>query len=125
MEVTIISKINRKTIKDLPQRNWNEVSNYSQILLVPSGLKHDSGFMMIAIVGRKKDGDFEVAAYPDDIVWDFRNLKQLHESSGMRTDCYYPNGIQHFWGNGIEFIVHGSYSSTTIEVVNKITDGVH
>lgn len=113
------TKLNKLSIKTLPQRE-DKVSTYESIFLVPSGLKHDSGYMMIAIVGVMDSGDMEVCAYPDDIGWDFRELEQKYGCTGMRTDCYYPNGVLRFWGNDVRFIVGEAFSSTDI-IVKKIT----
>lgn len=112
-------ELNRKSIKKLPTRSWDTQTEYKDIFLVPSGLIHDSGYMTIAIVGRKENGNFEVAAYPDDVCWNFMKLFQDYDVTGMRTDCYYPNGVLHFWGNKIKFIVERAYSSTTIRVEQK------
>lgn len=109
--------LNRKTLKTVPLRK-DDVTTYKEIYLVPTGLKHDSGWMQIAIVGKKDDGSYEVAAYPDDVVWDMRFLKQAYDCTGMRNDCSYPQGILHFWGNDIKFIVQEALSSTTIMVIN-------
>ena len=113
------STIKRKDLKILPQRGWAEHTTYRKILLVPTGTKHDSGFMHIAIVGVRDDGGLEVCAYPDDIIWDFSTFHQEYESTGMRTDCFYPTGVLQFWGNSTAFIVKGAFSSTIIQVVNR------
>jgi len=110
---------NRRELLKLPERKGNDVTFYSSILIVPSGLKHDSGYMMIAIIGIIDGEPKEICAYPDDICWDFTNFHQKYESTGMRTDCYYPTGILHFWGNGIQFMVGSAFSSTTISVLNR------
>ncbi len=109
--------LNRNNLKNLPIRK-NEVTQYSEIFLIPSGLKHESGYMTIAIVGKLSDGSFEVCAYPDDIIWDMTLLKQDYDCTGMRTDCSYPGGILHLWGRMIKFVVGNAYSSTTIRVEN-------
>ena len=119
-----IEKLNRKTIKLLPERDWNIVSEYKAIFLVPSGLKHESGYMTIAIIGQKENGDFEVCAYPDDIDWDFTGFVQKFSCTGMRTDCYYPNGILRFWGRNLVFEVGESFSSTDIKIKNKVENGL-
>jgi len=109
----------RELLKNTPQRKWDMVSVYKSILIVPANTKHDSGYMQIAIVGIKENGDAEICAYPDDINWDFSNLEQKYPCAGMRTDCYYPSGILRFWGNEIEFEVGNALSSTNIIVRNK------
>jgi len=115
-----VEKINRKTIKKIPHRDWNVVSEYKAVYLVPSGLKHESGYMKIAIVGIKENGDQEVCGYPDDIAWDFTETNQKYDVTGMRTDCYYPSGTLHFWGNNVKFIVDQAMSSQTIKVLEKV-----
>lgn len=112
-------KLDRKSLKLLPQREWGIDSKYKSVYIVPSGTKHDSGYMEIAIVGEKEGGELEVAAYPDDIVWDMTEIRQEYDSMGMRTDCSYPKGVLRFWGNRVEFVVEAALSSTNIKVIQK------
>lgn len=112
-------KLNRKTIKLLPEKEWDTSQEYKYVFIIPSGLKHESGYMKITIVGEKDNGDMEVCAYPDDINWDFTEYKQEYDCTGMRTDCFYPNGVLKFWGNRIKFIVGESLSSTPIKIINE------
>lgn len=72
--------------------------------------------MMQAIIGIVDNEPKEICAYPDDICWDFSEFNQKYDCSGMRTDCFYPQGVMRFWGNSIQFTVQGAYSSTTIKV---------
>jgi hypothetical protein len=112
------TKLNRKALKSLPNRK-EDISTYRQIYLVPSGLKHESGWMSVCIVGRRSDGELEVCAYPDDVNWDTTELRQKYDCTGMRTDCSYPEGVLHFWGNNVSFTVMESFSSTVIKVINR------
>ena len=46
-------KLNRKELLKLPHREWNDTEKeYKEILIVPSGLKHDSGYMTVAVIGK-------------------------------------------------------------------------
>jgi hypothetical protein len=111
-------KITKKTIKDIPFRKSNE-SEYNRIYIVPSGLKHDSGYMTIHIIGIKDDESLERCACPDDINWDMTELNQKYDCTGMRMDCLYPQGIIQCHGRHVKYIVGYSLSSTTIKVVNR------
>lgn len=119
--------LNRKTLKNLPWRHWGSVGVYHEIYLVPNGRKHDSGFMMISIVGKKADDSLEIAASPDDIHWKFR-FKDIYPDlfvSPVRTDCSYPGGVMRFWlqdiykkdgDDNLMFEVGVAVSSTSITV---------
>ena len=96
--------------------SWNTESQYKTLYLIPSGLKHDSGYMTIAIVGKKENGSMEVCAHPDDIDWDFSALNQKFPTSGMRMDCIYPNGVIQCHG-AVRYIVGEAFSSTEIKVI--------
>lgn len=114
-----LEKLNRKTLKELPDRAWDVTTRYDSICLVPSGLKHDSGYMMIAIVGIIDRKAVEVCAYPDDICWNFTDYKQDYDISGVRTDCFYPSGVMRFWARNTSFEVECALSSTTVKLINK------
>ena len=101
----------------LPHREPFVISTYEKLLIVPTRLKHESGYTKIAIIGVTGD-DGEIAAYPDDICWDFTEVPQL--SLGMRTDCYYPSGILRVWSYYCSFEVGLAYSSTDIKLVRKL-----
>ena len=109
----------KKELLKLPQRDWEKITQYDSILIVPSGSKHDSGYMMIAIIGMVGNEPKEICGYPDDISWDYTDYKQAYECTGVRTDCYYPQGILHFWARDTSFQVGESLSSITIKVINN------
>ncbi len=98
----------------LPYRN-DAPTVYDSLLLVPSRLKHDSGYMRIAVIGVREGVPVEIAAMPDDL-----NLyaNQYHEFiASVRMDCSYPSGVLHLWDRNSQFQVGSSYSSTDIKVV--------
>lgn len=108
-----------KELLKLPDREWDKITEYDSILIVPAKIKHDSGFMRIAIIGVVGGEPKEICAYPDDINWDMTEFKQDYSCTGMRTDCYYPQGILHFWCRGVKFIVGEALSSTEIKLIKK------
>jgi len=110
-----------KTKKELlksPVRAWDDTEKeYKSILLVPTGTKHSSGFMHIAIIGvyvEEGEEKYEICAYPDDIHCHFP-LRQLAEFTytTVRMDCYYPQGVLRYHGNG-KFKVGSAISSVDI-----------
>lgn len=110
--------IKRKELLALPPRKrWDEKTVYQSVYLVPSGKKHDSGYMCVAIVGVREHKPIEIAAYPDDIGWSFP-LGYKHES--LRMDCEWPSGIIHAWSYKYNFEVGYSLSSTVISLVEKV-----
>lgn len=120
---------NNKTKKELlasPYREDDGASGrrYKTILLVPSGLKHDSGYMKIAIIGAYNEGDetkYEICGYPDDINWIIPPAIKGRDYyiPNLRTDCFYPSGVMQFWHRNYEFLVGGEYSSTEITVLDN------
>lgn len=107
--------IKRKELLALPVREWSVAGIYDSLYLVPSGKKHDSGYMCIAIVGSKGYKPFEIAAYPDAINWSMPAM----DSYELNTDCEYPSGIIHMWSRRCDFIVGAALSSVEIKVVRK------
>ena len=116
----ITKPIRRRDLLALPHRAWNETKRYDLIYIVPTGRKHDSGWMVIAIVGcnfEDKQIVGEIAAYCDDVTWSFPL-----EHPSLRTDCEYPAGIMRFWASSkryftARFEVGLSLSSTDVELV--------
>ena len=58
-----------KELRKLPFRKWNKVKEYTDIYIIASGKKHDSGWALMYIIGKNGD-EMEIAAACDDIVWD-------------------------------------------------------
>lgn len=115
------NKSKKEILKNTPSRDWDNTSrDYDQIWLIPSGTKHDSGYMHIAIVGVwKENGEEkkEICGYPDDISTYFP-VKQLGtdmEFTLVRMDCYYPSGILQYHSNYGKFRVSESLSSMDIK----------
>jgi len=112
--------LNRKALLKKPFRKADR--EYKAILIVPAGTKHESGYMHIAVIGEYVvDGKlkYEICAYPDDIEWDLSGVTQKYPSSGMRTDCWYPEGILHVWGGGAFKVEFPAMSSTEIKFVPR------
>lgn len=120
--------LSKKELLKSPQRNWDDTDKeYDVILLVPTGTKHDSGFMHIAVIGgnwKEKEGnsdqmDFEICAYPDDISCHFPLIKiSDFTHPQVRMDCYYPSGVLQYHGRG-KFKVGPSLSSVDIYFTSK------
>lgn len=107
----------RKELLNLPSRTTYGDSVYDAILIVPAGMKHDSGYMCIAIIGVRDNHPVEIAAYPDDVNL-FAGL--YHELlPSLRIDCSYPQGVLHLWDRSLQFVVGESFSSTEIKTVAK------
>ena len=111
----------KKELLKSPERAWNDVSGeYDAILLVPDGTKHDSGFMHIAVIGvkyRSAEGEeeFEICGYPDDIscIFPLREFGPGYVYACVRMDCYYPQGVLRYHGDGT-FTVSAALSSQEI-----------
>lgn len=115
-------KESKKELLKLPERDWSKSSVYESVMLVPTGRKHDSGYMLIAIVGVVDRQPKEIAAYCDDVCWAFPENLAGYKYDGfhnlsLRTDSYYPSGIMHIWSNYYKFEVGSSLSSTDINLI--------
>lgn len=125
--------ITRKALLALPHRKWDAVSVYDSLYIVPTRKKHDSGYMMIAVIGANTDADKkhlvgEIAAWCDDINWCFPvahpydQIRPGVHTSVLRTDMLFPSGIVHMWASGEHYFkgrfkVGRSLSSTEIELL--------
>lgn len=125
----IPKKVNRKILLDLPTRDWANQKVYDWLYVVPTRKKHDSGWMMQAIVGVKQTNGApwaEIAAWCDDICWSFP-LHHPYDYNGrhksiIRMDCEFPSGIFRIWASGEHYFsgrfnVGASLSSTDVELV--------
>jgi hypothetical protein len=111
-------RLKKKDLLKSPVRKWDETSReYSEILLVPAGTKHDSGFMHIAIIGVYEENKYEICGFPDDISCYFPMLNYGgpigFDRPLVRMDCYYPSGVLRYHGNGT-FKVSEAISSQDI-----------
>lgn len=95
---------------------------YDCIYIIPTGLKHESGWMKIAIVGcwvEETKEKYEICASyagADDLNWLLPDSKRNgYKLADLHTDCLYPEGVLRFWGYG-KFKV-GWGSSTDIEFI--------
>lgn len=111
-------KPTKKELLKMPLRGWAETSHeYDQILLVPAGTKHESGFMHIAIIGVIDGGEktrYEICGYPDDISCFFPYEQVTNRPWALvRMDCWYPQGVLQYHGRG-KFKVSEALSSQEI-----------
>lgn len=126
---SIPKSVNRKILLDLPGRKWDQTTVYDWLYVVPTRKRHDSGYMLQAIVGvciADQKPLAEIAAWCDDICWSFP-LRHPYDYNGrhksiIRMDCEFPSGIFRIWGSGehyfrARFRVGASLSSTDVELV--------
>lgn len=110
-------RLNKKELLKLPHRKWDDTEKrYNQIFLVPSGKKHSSGYMHIAVIGvyeEEKKDKYEITAYPDDI-----SCSNFVYPS-VRMDCFYPSGVLRYHGDGF-FTVSAAISSVTITFTGNL-----
>jgi len=104
----------------MPERPWNETSRlYDQVLIVPAGTKHDSGYMHIAVIGAwsedGKETQYEICGYPDDVslIADYILMGNGGSFAKVRMDCWYPQGVLQYHGRG-KFKVSEGLSSQDI-----------
>jgi hypothetical protein len=111
----------KKELLKLPKRKWNDDTRlYDKIWIVPAGLKHDSGYMCIAIIGVWKEGEetkAEICAYPDDISYFFPFESGKYSIAKVRQDCFYPTGVLQFHSRNGKFYVSEALSSVDIKLV--------
>lgn len=131
--IKIISNSKSWLLKNLPFRDEDNCDrNYNNLLIVPTGKKHNSGFMKIAIIGVVRHNgrlgesaryweEAEICAYPDDILWHIPPGEDVGSSMlyNLRTDCFYPSGTLRVWLYGYEFRVSFPLSSTDIYVIKQ------
>jgi len=117
----------KKEILKSPVRKWNDTDRlYKRVLLVPTGMKHGSGYMRVAIVGvwvGKEKEKYETCGYPDDISTYFPMIKLSDGSEypNVRMDCIYPSGILQYHGRG-DFWVSEASSSMDIKFIPLLTN---
>ena len=105
-------KLKVKELRKLPFRKWNDIKEYTDLYVIASGKKHDSGWALMYIIGY----EMEIAAACDDICWDMTQAKDY----SLRNDMTYPSGILHYWSNSFKFRVGASLSSTNVALINKL-----
>ena len=110
-----IMEYTRKELLALPHRNWNDVTSYSSILLVPTYELHDSGWRIIAIVGCNDNGTpKEIAAFCDDIQW-----KTIRADYGSSMEMSPKTNICRFHSVRMRFQVGKSLSLTDVKIIGE------
>ena len=108
-----MSKITRKSLLQLPKRNYNIKSTYDSIIIVNSRKKHDSGYSIMYIVGCIDNEPIEIIGnYCDSIDWQFNSLK-------VGVDMLYPSGLVRFFGINCKLEVGFSVSTTYIKLIKE------
>ena len=108
-----MSKITRKSLLQLPKRNYNSKSTYNSIIILNSRKKHESGYSVMYIVGCIDNEPIEIIAnYCDSIDWEFNGLK-------LGTDMLYPSGLVQFFGINCKLEVGLSLSTTYIKLIKR------
>lgn len=105
----------RKELLSLPCRQWDVVSFYDNIYIVPTRKKHESGYRLMAVVGMDNSGQGKICAFCDDINCEV----EVSPPRCMRIDMEPESNCCRFWGNDILFVVGVACSSTTIYVKDK------
>jgi len=113
-----IEEYTKRELLKLKERDWQQKSIYDSIVIVPTRTKHDSGFTLMAIIGIRNGKPIEIAAHCDDVNWYIPSGVYPGEMI-LRTDCYYPHNIIHFWSNKCIFEVGASASSTDVRLKRK------
>lgn len=111
-----INEWTRYELFSLPLRQWNEVSEYDSIAILPT-LEHESGFLCMAIIGVRKGVPIEIATQcSDDLAWcmDFTRYGSVNLCL-VRTECLLVSSALHFYSKHGSFIVHSALSTISIE----------
>lgn len=99
----------KKELLNSPYRQ-NINQHYQEIYIIPNGLKHESGFMYITIIGAIADKNpettldnnikYEICGQCDDLSTFFpmTKLSNNEEFPTVRIDCLYPQGILRYHG---------------------------
>lgn len=105
----------RKELLALPVRDWNALSEYDALYVVPTKETHESGYRLMAIVGvLTNKGPIEIAAFCDDLCWEAANIRAM----SVRMDMMPTNNCVHIWGSGVRFRVGRGLSSTSLYVID-------
>jgi hypothetical protein len=116
-------KRKKKDLLKLPVRDVTVEAIYDSVLLVPTGKKHDSGFMMIAVIGCIGGVAQEIAVTYDDIQWETPEPYHYgkYQLADLRMDMMYPSGVLQVWGDG-KFKIEAGYRSYTIAFIRNERD---
>ena len=83
--------ITRKSLLELPKREWDRVSIYDSIIIFNSKSKHKSGYAIKFIAGCINQEPVElISSGCNSINWEFSGLK-------LASDMLYPSGLIRFF----------------------------
>lgn len=77
----------RRELLLLPEKDWKKTGVYSNVCIVPTRKKHDSGYNLFAVVGCIDMIPVEIAGYMDDFFFgDYKNDEARIMFGGLRVD---------------------------------------
>lgn len=97
----------RKELLSVKKRKWNEtLTCVSDVYIIPSGRKHDSGYTCMDFVAETKNGLVRFGGFCDEV----RLM-----GSNFRMDCEYPSRIIRIWNTRKTFNI--THDLSTIDFV--------
>jgi len=110
-----INEWTKDELFSLPLRPWDSVSEYDSIAILPTDIRHESGFLLMAVIGVCKGVPIEIATCcSDDISY---GVAQGSNFGLVRTECLLASSALHFHSSRGSFIVHEALSTIMIEFV--------
>jgi len=114
-----MKNITRKSLLELPKREWDKTSFYDMIIIFNSKHKHRSGYAIMNIVGfyyEQGKEKFELIASAcdacDSINWKLNKLP-------LHNDMLYPSGLIRFFTEDCKFKIGSVFTSIEIELIKK------
>ena len=111
----------KKDLLALPMRDWDKVSRYTSILVLPSNHKHDSGYQAITLIGQQDTVPIEIITQSsDDIHLYFEtNTDSWCMDSVVRMDCLPRSKAFRYWSTTHIFEVSAALSSMDVKLIKK------
>lgn len=110
--------ISKKKLLALPNRDWNRITEYTSLILIPSKTLHDSGYPHITVVGVIWMKPVEIAAASCDCI----NISPRQFS--FHLDILPKSGLTHLIASRNTFRVGNDLSSLSVTEGGPLPDYV-
>lgn len=124
MKSKTINQWSRKELLSLPVRKWDDSSTYDSLLILPLGIKHDSNWGCVAIIGCNDMEPTELCVVSCDAIHFYRdgNLPSqgvMVPGREISIDSAMKSRATHIWSRPYRFHVGLALSDVDITFVGK------
>jgi hypothetical protein len=114
--------ITKKQLLDLKFDGYIESVRQEVLLIIPTKIKHESGYAKMKVIGVFMD-NIRLCAEPDSITWSFK-IDDKSVDARIINDMDLISGAYRYSSKIYDFLLEWSEYSLNIQIVPKLYNGV-